>query len=128
LDNNSASKNVSGLPVLNHEQLAMLSELSDDGCNLVGELFEIFKTTTPAIVEELSTAIEIGNRKAAARLAHRLKGSAANLGAARFAAYCENLELRTKTDGSEIPESCRTELLEHLNECHLAVGQWLSAR
>lgn len=70
--------------------LAELSSPEDD--SLLLELTQLFSETTPELLLELRKAIEDGRTDAAARVAHRLKGSAANIGATQMAATCSVLE------------------------------------
>jgi len=71
-------------------QLAMLRE--PEGPDILSELLEAFRDDVPARVEEIRTGIESGDAAAVERGAHTLKSASGNLGAARVAVLCEELE------------------------------------
>ena len=57
------------------------------------EVAEIFLEDTPPLYEELGGALDAGDLSAVAQISHRLKGSAANLGADRLSGLYKELEL-----------------------------------
>jgi len=88
---------------LDIELLRGLEELSPPGTeSLVVELVKLFADSTPSILEELRSALAQGELTSASRLAHRLKGSAANIGAAKMSALCAQLEKSAQTNQPEV--------------------------
>ncbi|MDH5778207.1 MAG: Hpt domain-containing protein, partial [Gammaproteobacteria bacterium] len=56
------------------------------------EIYEEFNTRTPILLQELFEAAVENDQAAMMRLAHALKGSGSNIGAADFSAACNELE------------------------------------
>jgi HPt (histidine-containing phosphotransfer) domain-containing protein len=100
-------------------------DISDGDSSLVGELFNLFKSTTPAIIAELSTAVSLGHHRTTSRLAHRLKGAAANMGAVRLSSFCADLEQETKREKSEIPQSSSVVVEQLFAESLSVLENWL---
>jgi HPt (histidine-containing phosphotransfer) domain-containing protein len=69
-----------------------LRELRDDYGDLASELLTLFETTATATLDELRAAHDSGERDEVRRLAHRLKGSARNVGATGMADLAAALE------------------------------------
>jgi len=82
----------STLPTIDTELLDSWRFLGEESDNFIGEVVRIFQDSSPAILAGLRENAAQGNPEALHRLAHKLKGSAANLGAARLAASCAALE------------------------------------
>ncbi|GGJ77830.1 hypothetical protein GCM10010123_04870 [Pilimelia anulata] len=70
---------------------------------LLDRLVASFAARAPAAVEELAAAVRAGDAAAVRDRAHALKGSAANLGAARLAALCADLEDRARAGDTPPP-------------------------
>ena len=64
----------------------------DIGTDLVGELIRTFVETAPACIEDMEHAVNVSDAFLLARSAHRLRGSAWNLGAAKLAAVCMDID------------------------------------
>jgi HPt (histidine-containing phosphotransfer) domain-containing protein len=78
-----------------HEPLVdpdRLRTLRDDYGDLATRLLGVFETSVTGTLEELRTAIDAGDREEVRRLAHRLKGSARNVGATAMAELSATLE------------------------------------
>jgi HPt (histidine-containing phosphotransfer) domain-containing protein len=71
---------------------ARLRELRDDYGDLAAELLELFEKTAAATLAELRAALDAGDAAELRRLAHRLKGSARNVGATGMAEVAAALE------------------------------------
>jgi HPt (histidine-containing phosphotransfer) domain-containing protein len=69
-----------------------LRTLRADYGDLATELLALFETTATATIAELRAALEAGDRDEVRRLAHRLKGSARNVGANAMAERADALE------------------------------------
>ncbi len=71
---------------------AALDELRAEGEELLTELFALFDAEAPAGLATICAACERGDLKTAGIQAHRLKGSAAGLGAKRLQDLCGAVE------------------------------------
>jgi HPt (histidine-containing phosphotransfer) domain-containing protein len=76
-------------PVVDRDRLR---GLRDDYGDLAAELLRLFETTAAATLDEVRAAHEAGDRDEVRRLAHRLKGSARNVGATGMAEFAAALE------------------------------------
>ncbi|MCD4776660.1 MAG: Hpt domain-containing protein [Candidatus Aegiribacteria sp.] len=79
----------SELPVL--DRSVLMESLGNDK-ELIKEILELFKDTTPEIVENLDNAANEGNIEEVKRNAHSLKGSAGNIGAKALEESMRNIE------------------------------------
>src|SRR5215210_1918033 len=96
--------------VLDPEVLASLRDLGDAG--LLTELAEMFFDDASSRLAELREAVEAGDAEGVKRVAHTLKGSSGNMGAARMSAICAGLQdVGTSGDLARAPG-----LLEELEE------------
>ena len=59
---------------------------------MADELWAVFYRVTPPLIGELRDAVERGDDDESRRLAHKLKGSSATVGATRMAALSNELE------------------------------------
>jgi HPt (histidine-containing phosphotransfer) domain-containing protein len=83
--------------LINAEQLLGLRELNQPGeKDFVSELIDIFCQQSPPILSELESAVAQLNFVSIEKLAHKLKGSSANIGAARLYSLCADLELQAR--------------------------------
>jgi HPt (histidine-containing phosphotransfer) domain-containing protein len=71
---------------------ARLRELRADYGDLAAELLELFEKTAAATLGELRAALDADDAAEVRRLAHRLKGSARNVGATGMAELAAALE------------------------------------
>jgi len=76
--------------VLDQEVLANLRDLGDAG--LLAELAGMFFDDASSRLGELRDAVEAGDAGGVERVAHTLKGSSGNMGAARMSAICADLQ------------------------------------
>ena len=82
-----------GAAVLDPAVLEPLRLLAGDGeSNLLRELQTLYLRDTPPLLDALQAGVEAGDAEAVAFVAHVLKGSAANLGATRLTAVCQQIE------------------------------------
>ncbi len=84
------------------EELRLLSAGGDG--DLLVQVIDLFLEDAPPHIESLRRAFADGDAERAAREAHALKGSSANLGARRLAELCEAVILRARgerLDGME---------------------------
>jgi len=103
------SKNVAGQtpPHIDREQLASLADPTNP--TFVDELIEIFLEDTAIHLDSLSTAVEEANSQEIQRLAHKLKGSSANLGATRMTTLFEQLEQANNAEVKTLFEAIKNE-------------------
>lgn len=80
------------------DRLSALGARSDDP-GFVKSMVHLYLEHTPGLVVSLKRAFEAGDLTEAARLAHRIKGSSASIGAKALAEHCTVVEkaLRTPT-------------------------------
>jgi HPt (histidine-containing phosphotransfer) domain-containing protein len=72
---------------------ADLQELAGEGSeDMVAELLTMFRSDSASRLEALRSAVHSGDERAMRSVAHSLKGSAAQLGAARMAEACRLME------------------------------------
>jgi HPt (histidine-containing phosphotransfer) domain-containing protein len=79
--------------VLDEECMAGLREL---GPGVVTEMIDLYMEDTPPRLSELAVAAAAGDAGRVADLAHTVKGSSANFGAADLVDLCRDLELRSR--------------------------------
>ncbi len=77
---------------------------------LNAKLVELFELDAGKRLDELRDAIQHADNPAVARLAHAIKGSAANLGAQRLAELCADIETRAEAGGLKVTPDCLGEL------------------
>ena len=80
--------------LLDQEQISNLKELFNEGLE---EFLKTFMNDFEKKEKELNTVLEDKNLEQAAKIAHSLKGSSANIGAKSLAAACQQLESATKS-------------------------------
>ncbi|MDX9757800.1 MAG: response regulator [Bacteroidota bacterium] len=79
--------------LLDRETVEMLQSLSGDSeTSILAELLTILETQTPALVDEMTAALDRGDQAVVRRCAHTIKGSALNLGARALAEVCQRME------------------------------------
>ncbi|HIJ63000.1 MAG TPA: response regulator [Rhodospirillaceae bacterium] len=82
---------------------AAQAELAEDlGTETLTDLLDRFWAGIPAAVVELQAAIDGGQAETVSKLAHRLKGQAANLGFQRIAAVASTLEQAGKLGAGDL--------------------------
>jgi two-component system, sensor histidine kinase and response regulator len=80
-------------PVIDRSLLENLRELQGDGApDILNDLIELFLSDVPLQLADLREAAEAGESHSVERIAHTLKGSAANMGALRMQALLAELE------------------------------------
>ena len=99
-------------PALDLNRIAQLRQLGTmGGTDLLGRVTSLFLRdgkTSLAAVRQASTAHRAGDL---GHELHKLKGTASNLGAARVAALCAQLEQETSEDPTEEPQAAEGPLL-----------------
>jgi PAS domain S-box-containing protein len=89
----AAEAPAANVPVLDHELLETWRSLSNSSNeDFLAEIIEMFLCNTPKMIHELQEAVALGDYAKLKALAHKMKGSSANLGACRLAMVCSDLE------------------------------------
>jgi HPt (histidine-containing phosphotransfer) domain-containing protein len=123
--NQTSTFTLSEYPIIDLQQLEVLEDLSEPNESIVDELTRIFKSSVPGLLADLSHAVDANDRESIRRIAHRLKGSAANIGAKRLAAGCSLLEQSAKSSSEPIPTECFASIEEHYKASEQALVRWL---
>ena len=93
LERHGRERKIESKPILDRHVLEELASLQDpNGPDLLSELIQLYLIDLPDRIEGIRNAIEGGDSAALRREAHRLKGSSQQMGAARLAALCLELE------------------------------------
>ena len=110
------------LPVLDHALLETLRSLDNFQGVFLNELIELFIGDARPVLLRLNIAIEVNSIALTKRMAHKMKGMAANLGVQRLAGVLQLIENSFETfsaeERSEIPGLLALELdlaIESLN-------------
>lgn len=83
----------SDVPIIESSQLEALRELNEPGeDDIVSELIDIFISHSPDTINSLADAVKNKSRENVVKLAHKLKGSCANLGAEQMRRICQDVE------------------------------------
>jgi HPt (histidine-containing phosphotransfer) domain-containing protein len=105
-----------------YEQLAILDESvinnlrEEMSGRSINWLIDLFLTESPKYFSELHHAIQSDNGMAVYQAAHKLKGSAANVGAKRLIALCARLEQAGRSGEIEQAETLYSTQLQKENE------------
>lgn len=85
-------------PLLDEEILGELLALDQGGDgSFLRQIVDVFVKQADDLLVELAQVVDGGNAEQAASLAHKLKGSARTVGAARLGRHCEGLEHSART-------------------------------
>jgi len=115
----------STIKVLDRSVLSGLRELQEeDEGDILGELVGLFLADVPPQLVTLGEAARAGDARSVERIAHSLKDSCGNMGAARLGAVCAELgELGRSGDLSEAP--ARISRLEEFGRARVAFDEEL---
>lgn len=99
-------------------------EIEGLGSDLKAKLTELFVRDTGKRLEQLRDAVQRADTPTVARLAHAIKGSAANLGARHLAQLCADIETRAATAEFGETSECLDGLeREFIRACTTLTGQ-----
>ena len=107
----------SGSPLLDSSAVNQLRQVAGDDSSLLNELFQLFESDAATLLAQLDEAMVNGDAAAIRQFAHALKGGAANVGAARLAAQCLNLETLARAETASLTPERRRELMQGLRVC-----------
>jgi PAS domain S-box-containing protein len=102
----------SGCPAIDMNEL--LSRLDGDR-QIIREVWKAFTEDTPQLIKKLSAALGAGNLEQAQRLAHSLKGAAANIGAIRLQQNADRLERVVRDFGTAADARVQEDLLREFS-------------
>lgn len=85
----TASSSGGAMLEIDQQVIRQLRELRE---GLLTRIIELFRSSSPALLEQLETAVAQGNADALYKTAHNFKNSAANLGLVDLAAACRDCE------------------------------------
>ena len=85
-----------------------------------------FVNQVPTDIGDMESSLASGNLLAASKAAHRLKGTAGVLGAARLYPLCAEMELTSKTGNAEKSAELFAELKAEAQKCVEAVPAGLA--
>lgn len=108
------------------QQLRNLTE-PDDDVDFLDDLINVFLDFSPKTMKLLEESIRAKDFASAKKAAHRLKGSAAELGATDFSDYCKKVEdLANDKDFLRLEELCEKVRTSYLELCTELKENWLS--
>ena len=107
-------------PVLDQHRLDALRDLGDlNGVNLVDKVIDLVSRDSATSLTAIRKAVQNNDEHDLEESAHKLKGSAANLGAQRIATLCQQLEAEAAT----LSTQQSTDLVDQLDaELHLVLS------
>jgi len=114
--------------VLDESRLEELGELGPSAVALVDRAVDNFVAAMGATVAEIESAVATGDSAALGAVAHRLKGSALNLGANRLADICLELETLSDEDAAWAGAPMLGELRTAADATITALGDYRSRR
>ncbi len=116
-------------PAVDPEVLQMLADLQEPGePDLLRELLTLFLRDTPERLDVVRQAVADGNLDAAARAAHSLKGSAANLGALDLHELASQTEQRARAGDTSGVRTLLEQLDEEFGRVYQQLSELLSTR
>jgi two-component system sensor histidine kinase/response regulator len=123
----SATREDSGEDPLDRSVLAGLRELQVEGePDLLKELIELYLADVPPQLVALRKAVEAGDAHSVERIAHTLKGSAANMGAVRMRALCTVLQEMGRSEELSAAPGLMSRLEEELGRVRAVFEEELS--
>ena len=85
--------------VIDYNVLRSLERVSSKlGTNLLTDVVKLFVINSPILIDEILQALNSGDRDDLGSIAHKLKGSARNIGAKRLANVCQIIEDSCESD------------------------------
>jgi len=93
LERHATERRIEARPTIDRLVVDELDQLRDtDGSSVLGELIQLYLNDLPARVEGIRNAVAANDSAILQREAHQLKGSSQQIGGARLAALCQELE------------------------------------
>ncbi len=105
--------------------LKSLEDISQKlGNNLIYDVANLFIKNSPELIENMKEAFDEQRLEEVESIAHKLKGSAKNIGATKMAEICDNIE---HINERQPKQSCQ-ELMTHLSSAFQSAADYLSRR
>jgi len=117
-----------GAAQLDPERLAILRELDDGDGELLASIAEEFSIEAQRQLALLRAALAEGDPQAVAHAAHSIKGSSANLGAARLAELAGHLEALGRAGALGAAPATLDDIADELERVGVALTRLLAAR
>jgi HPt (histidine-containing phosphotransfer) domain-containing protein len=114
-------------PLLDRAQIDELRSIGGTDGDFIAELIGTFLTEGARDVRQISAALAVNDHDAVARDAHRLRGSALNLGCPQLAASADVLEARGRTGNVEGAEALGDDLVASFGRTRAALELELEA-
>lgn len=111
--------------VLDQEVLDNLRALQRPGKRIFEKIIGIYLNDSPKAIAELENALEVGDAKQIAYLAHRLRSGSANLGATNLVNYLRELEAVGRTDSWKSAASLIAQVKDEYTRVDTALRQEL---
>lgn len=111
--------------VLDQEVLDNLRALQRPGKRIFEKIIGIYLNDSPKAIAELENALEVGDAKQIAYLAHRLRSGSANLGATNLVSYLRELEAVGRTDSWKSAASLIAQVKDEYTRVDTALRQEL---
>lgn len=108
--------------MLDREKLDRLREILGDDAEGIGDLIDTFLEETPRALDQMRTGLADEEPKQVASAAHKIKGSAATIGAMTLSDLCKELEAKAR-EGDLAAVAERLEELEDTWEATEAAMQ-----
>jgi CheY-like chemotaxis protein len=115
-------------PPVDLSRLQELLDLGAEAAPLVERAIENFLTQLPQQLDGIETAVRLRDSELLRQLAHRLRGSALNLGALRFADVALAVESHADADAAENAERLLPQLRETAAEAVAVLNDYRSSR
>lgn len=107
-------------PIIDEEKIGELRGLLGDGEEGVDGLITTFVDRIPQVLDDLRDTAGSGDSEQMGRLAHKVKGEAATLGAKRLSLKAKAIELAAKDDDLENPQQAVEDLIATYEETEAA--------
>jgi HPt (histidine-containing phosphotransfer) domain-containing protein len=82
-------------------ELKRLQQMFDNDMTTIRDLLQMFVESLPDVSSRLETAIKAGDMESTYRIAHEMKGSCSNMGAAPLADMAKEIESMTRVGQME---------------------------
>ncbi|MGZ0189085.1 MAG: Hpt domain-containing protein [Alphaproteobacteria bacterium] len=113
--------------IVDQDAIAAIRKLSADGDAMVNRVIDIFMSSSPALKNEMQTAMAEGDIMAASRHAHALKSACHNVGSMELPAMLGDIETLAKASDLGGMRAAAKEIERAFNDLTLALNT-LSAR
>lgn len=117
------SEEANEAPVVDEDKIGELRGLLGDGSEGVDGLIDTFVDRIPEVLEALREEAQGGDSEELSRLAHKVKGEAATLGAKRLSQQAKEIEISARHDDLEDPTGAVEALIATYEDTERALQQ-----